>query len=443
MSTIHYVYGQNIKQNSNRLLFLFMAIGLALSTFAATVTFRPAEAAFPGTNGKIVYVHDDNGRELWTVNPDGTDPSQLTDNGGNFQEDDEPNVSADGTKVVFARNDGLGGFDVWKINIDGTGETRLTNTPTDFTDPTPTWSPDGTQIAFASGTEDPSGEIHIMDADGTNQFRLTTLNGTTTRPVWSPDGSKIAFSSSHDGTFDIWTINVDGNNLEQITNLAGVTSDPDWSPDGSKITFTHAFPTQPFFIYEMDANGSNQTGLGVAGAAPEYSPDGSQIVYLPSPGFSDEIRIVNAGGGGDHSVPLTLDNDGFVVDWAPGEPADDVDPTITITTPSDGAVYQQNQAVNANYECYDEDGGSGLANCTGDVPNGSPIDTSTLGVHTFTVNAEDNAGNTTIQTHTYTVQLATPPSKEACKDGGWQNLGDQNGQAFNNQGECISWFNQL
>ena len=67
-----------------------------------------------------------------------------------------------------------------------------------------------------------------------------------------------------------------------------------------------------------------------------------------------------------------------------------------------------NQSVTAGYSCADEAGGSGRASCVGSVPNGSRIDTSTVGEHSFTVTATDNAGNTKTLTVHYTVP---PPTK--------------------------------
>jgi hypothetical protein len=88
----------------------------------------------------------------------------------------------------------------------------------------------------------------------------------------------------------------------------------------------------------------------------------------------------------------------------PCETVDTTSPTIIITTPSDGAVYVLNQMVLADYECEDEADGSGLASCIGEVPDGDAVDTSAVGSKTFTVNAEDNAGNGTSKTHHYTVK---------------------------------------
>jgi hypothetical protein len=88
-----------------------------------------------------------------------------------------------------------------------------------------------------------------------------------------------------------------------------------------------------------------------------------------------------------------------------------VKPTITLNSPPPGATYQRGLAVNAQYSCADNAGGSGIATCTGTVANGSPLDTSTLGTHTFTVNATDNAGNAAdTVTRTYTVIDVTKPT---------------------------------
>jgi hypothetical protein len=83
--------------------------------------------------------------------------------------------------------------------------------------------------------------------------------------------------------------------------------------------------------------------------------------------------------------------------------ADTTPPTISITTPAESATYLLGQAVNADYACQDETGGSGLASCVGDVPTGSPIDTATVGAKTFTVNATDNTGNASSASISYNV----------------------------------------
>jgi hypothetical protein len=122
------------------------------------------------------------------------------------------------------------------------------------------------------------------------------------------------------------------------------------------------------------------------------------------------------------------------------EPPDKTPPTITLTTPPEGAMYTLGHVVNADYACQDEAGGSGLQSCVGNVASGSPIDTASVGAKTFTVNAADNAGNTSSVTHDYNVNynfsgflapVNNPPAVNFGKAGRaypvkWQ-LGDANG----------------
>lgn len=71
----------------------------------------------------------------------------------------------------------------------------------------PSWSPDGTRIAFTRHSE-----IWVMNADGTNQIKLLDSGQC---PRWSPDGTKIAFVSK---TFDVWIMNTDGSNQTKLTS---------------------------------------------------------------------------------------------------------------------------------------------------------------------------------------------------------------------------------
>lgn len=95
--------------------------------------------------------------------------------------------------------------------------------------------------------------------------------------------------------------------------------------------------------------------------------------------------------GGYHSMALVSSS------------SDSTPPVITITTPADGATYLLGRLVSADYACQDEDGGAGLASCTGTVPYGSGVDTNSLGTKSFTVDALDNAGNPASLTRHYNV----------------------------------------
>jgi Tol biopolymer transport system component len=161
--------------------------------------------------------------DIFTINLDG---SGMTSLGRTPQlSEDAVDWSPDGGKIA------VGGFvfggdastDIWTVNADGSGFTPLATGPAN--DHNPSWSPDGTEIAFDSD-RDGNAEVYVMNADGTNVRRLTNDPGGDGAPVWSPDGTKIAFV--RDG--DIWTMDPDGVNQVKLTDAAGYDSLPDWQP---------------------------------------------------------------------------------------------------------------------------------------------------------------------------------------------------------------------
>jgi dipeptidyl aminopeptidase/acylaminoacyl peptidase len=132
--------------------------------------------------------------------------------------------------------------------------TRLTNN--DAEDAIPSWSPDGTKIAFISdrgGTDKkPIIQIYVMNTDGTNQTNISNDDDRWDAfPSWSSDGTRIAFASERDGTDQIYTMNTDGTNPTRLTNNDAEDEYPSWSPDGTKIAFTSDRDGN-YEIYVMD-----------------------------------------------------------------------------------------------------------------------------------------------------------------------------------------------
>src|SRR5438552_5177936 len=92
------------------------------------------------------------------------------------------------------------------------------------------------KIAFTSD-RDGNHEIYVMNADGTNQIRLTNNSGADDYPTWSPDGTKIAFICERpSGGFAICLMNEGGANKTEITPVSSPSA-ISWSPEGDKITF--------------------------------------------------------------------------------------------------------------------------------------------------------------------------------------------------------------
>jgi Tol biopolymer transport system component len=275
-----------------RYLFLLLLVG-ALLLLAGPERTEPAEAQFPGTNGRIAFGRDG---DIWLVDPDGQNEEQLTQGAAL---DNFPAWSPDGQKISFTRaipnSQNSYDNDIWVMNADGTNEHQVTD---GHREGASRWSPDGTEIVFWGNSAGPTSTF-IMNADGTNRRNLTP-GGFGSFPSFSPDGTKIAYSGGDLGT--LWTMNPDGSGKQEVLAVTGIT--PDWAPDGQSIAFTHSEGTNNSFVYIIESGSTNpkiMTSTHLS-AWPSWSPDGEFIAYVDTSPGSTMIHIMDADGGNKHAI---------------------------------------------------------------------------------------------------------------------------------------------
>lgn len=339
----------------------------ARSATVSSSTTLPDSELMPvseSSDSKIVFVDNLGGiRDLYIVNPDGTELMNLTEGLGVKFLENKPRWAADGSRIYFSLEGTVQDnqdISLYTIKPDGSDATKLFDWPHQIR--AYDVSSDGQWIAYTANTLSTNGNpmcaIFKIRIDGTELTRLTDeiegedaprRNQCDSPPVWSPDGSLILFASNRRNPnseldkVNLYTIRFDGSELTQLTDRDWDIFTARWSPDGTRIAIGAKEGDSAGNLYLMNADGSNlhQVTNSITPGALWYqidygkiswSPDGTQLVVQKSTenglGIVDLIT-------GQETYPLIPGadmSDASQPDWSPflGE-APTPTPTATAT----------------------------------------------------------------------------------------------------------------
>lgn len=231
---------------------------------------------------------------------------------------EEASIAELGGRFVFQVASGGG---IYTVSADGSNLTRIA----DGMDPS--WSTDGSLIAFSSWSE-PWG-IYVINSDGTGE-RLLLSSSVARAPAWSPDGTQITFYFETEGMtapkqmcmegvcrtmpghiqteWHVGVVDVADGYLRQ-PYVDRFSFSPSWSADGEWLVYdggdSGAIPSELHGLCLTTVEGPNNTVLtnNVNDHFPVMSPDGTRILFMHWQHDHWEIYIMNADGGDRH--PLT------------------------------------------------------------------------------------------------------------------------------------------
>jgi hypothetical protein len=278
---------------------------LALALLCLLATARPADAAFPGRPGLIVFNHitsiDDHHEYvggLYAIKPGWSQPRQLTEGGW----DDEASFAPSGRRLVFSRPAGPQPG-IYTLNLDSGKTRRLTRGQADRS---PAFGLRG-RVVFSRPTQQSGSYDLFLRTPAGRLRRLTSTSADDVDPVFTPDGSKVVFTQDHLGDFPadeprpprkISSIRIDGGGLEDVEGLTEA-SRVDISPDGRNLIFQRPrmFPNGDvaFRVWTKRLDGGRPKLIAESALIPVYSPSGEGIAYS----MFRELWLLGFEGNGD------------------------------------------------------------------------------------------------------------------------------------------------
>ncbi|MCE9645772.1 MAG: DUF5050 domain-containing protein [Chloroflexi bacterium] len=239
--------------------------------------------------------------QICLMNADGTGRRQLTNMEATAF---YASISPDGETIYFSSRRS-GGFEIYSIDINGDGMQRLTREIGSLY--APELSPTGEWIIFTNN----GNGLWLMKPDGSNPHPLTASDDID--PTWSTNGSMIAFASSRAGARQLFVMNQDGSNVRQVTDLPAMGGRSSWSPDDARLAF-YAGPKGDHNIYVINVDGTGLVQLTQGGdnLGPSWSPDGNWIAFASFRDGNNEIYIIHPDGSG-----LTRLTNDPISDWQP------------------------------------------------------------------------------------------------------------------------------
>jgi Tol biopolymer transport system component len=168
-----------------------------------------------------------------------------------------PAISRNGDRLAFANS--FDNINIWRKDLFHPASPGVKLLVSTREQTNPTYSPDGTHIAFESNRGGVP-EVWVSDSDGSNLVQISRLNNYATgTPRWSPDGRKIAFDSWSQGHAEVYVVDFSELMPRKLVTNFSVVFQPSWSHDGRWIYFLSLIGGEAPKVYRCPENGGNAT----------------------------------------------------------------------------------------------------------------------------------------------------------------------------------------
>ena len=207
------------------------------------------------------------------------------------------------TRISYVTKAG-GRYTLWVADSDGEGAQSALSSPEPII--SPSWSPQGQQLAYVS-FESRKPVVFVHEIISGQRRIIANFRGSNSAPTWSPDGRSLVATLSRDGGSQLFRIELATGEARRLTTSAGIDTEPAFSADGSSLYFVSDRGGSPQ-IYRMPAMGGpaeRVTFNGSYNISPALSPDGRWMAYVSRIGGQFKLHVMDLSTGQSAAITDT------------------------------------------------------------------------------------------------------------------------------------------
>ena len=195
------------------------------------------------------------------------------------------------TRIAYVTKAGSH-FNLWVADADGENAQSALNSPEPVI--SPSWAPNGTQLAYVS-FESRKPVVYVHDVASGKRRLIANFKGSNSAPAWSPDGKTMALTLSRDGGSQLYVMDAAGGEPRRLAQSSAIDTEPTFTADGKTLYFVSDRGGSPQ-IYRMPAGGGNPERVTFSGSyniSPALSPDGRWLAYVSRVSGAFKLHVMD------------------------------------------------------------------------------------------------------------------------------------------------------
>jgi TolB protein len=208
------------------------------------------------------------------------------------------------TRIAYVTKSGSK-YNLWVADADGENAQSALNSPEPVI--SPSWAPNGNQLAYVS-FESRKPVVYVHDVATGRRRLVANFKGSNSAPAWSPDGKSLALTLSRDGGSQLYLMDATGGEPRRLTQSNAIDTEPVFTADGKFIYFVSDRGGSPQ-IYRIATTGGAPERItfnGTYNVSPALSPDGKWLAYVSRVSGAFKLHVMEIASGTVNAITDTV-----------------------------------------------------------------------------------------------------------------------------------------